>query len=298
MAREDIATFNNRDTGSLGVFPMRIMQERTVLRTRVEDTNREVESTTSIEKRKDRECRRFLLNSQKFRGLATAVLVLAFSSVGRAEVFTVGDGIPDRTNQFEQEVAVVCWSDEKKEPYIERFNPPKLIRDFGDLKEKFLASPVDRERAIEGLNTCGQAQWHAWLVEKIFLAAELRGYRSCSDRLSLLMAKNGTPPINAVNHPFYPVLKGQTEYLVPFGEPAPFPYERSYEKDSNGQYIGVPIATVRHYQEQIRAALASLNLTFELRTLCEASVRVEDAQFNSLWQRKPEKKPAKKPGRK
>jgi hypothetical protein len=236
-----------------------------------EDTRRGTRSTARIEDAKDKECRRVFLCLQNVSRLSCIAGILIAGTV-RAEDFTVGDGIPDRTGSFEREVVMHFWDDNTFSVKEEVFLPPVLGRDFGKVV------PVDSNRLLQNIPTASLTKWHWWMLKDDVLNRAIRQYSKCIARVSLMQELMGEVGLDNPKHKDFFLIKQGEEYLPAFEVVQPFDYERGLD--------WVRIAGKRHYEENLRAVIASINITVGNRTACEATEAAYKAYFLSKFRRK------------
>ena len=207
------------------------------------------------------------------------LFIFLLSSVTQAQEFIVEDGIPNHASGFERPVILHFWDDETFSIKEEAFNPPNILRDFGKV-QKLLESPVEQGRLVDNIPTASLAKWHWWLFKDDILARALRQYSKCIARLSLMQELMGEIGLDDPKHKDFGLIKQGEEYLPIFEVVQGFDYER----DIN---VGVRIAGKRHYQEAIRAAISSINITVSNIEACTATENAYKAYFFSKWSKRP-----------
>jgi hypothetical protein len=190
----------------------------------------------------------------------------------RAEDFTVADGIPDRTGRVEREVVMHFWSDDTFSVKEEVFSPPALGRDFGKVVS------VDPNRLLNNIPSASLMKWHWWMLKDDVLNRAIRQYSKCVARVSLMQELMGEVGLDDPKHKDFGLIKQGEEYLPAFEVVQPFDYERGLD--------WVYIAGKRHYQENLKAVIESINITVGNRTACEATENAYKAYFLSKFRRK------------
>lgn len=261
MARENTTSNYTWDARYYRVSPLSLMRQRIVCRNGTKgQTEQSSRCVTGIQASGDRKLWWRGFSSTTRVGL-TVLAGLLIAEVGRAQEITVGDGVPDRTGTFEEEVILHHWNDETFDVEESSCKPPKISRDFGQVVPLF-ESPVDAARNVEAIPNFCLAKWHWWLLKDDVLARALRQYAKCVGRVSLLQELMGMKGIDDPTHPSFFDVKNVEEYLPAFEVVQPFQYEKHL-------VYGVRVAGTRHYKENIKAVLESIKITTANTALCK-----------------------------
>lgn len=279
MDRKDTTAVSTWHSRCYRVYPMSLVFQRVVCRDGTEGRGEQrSRSVTEIQAGADKKARRDFLSRARSYGCGLLV-ILSIHSIGRAQDITVGDGIPDRTGAFEEEVMLHSWNDETFDAEEVRCAPPKIRRDFGQVGALF-QSPVDAMRQVEAIPNFCLAKWHWWLLKDDVLARALRQYAKCVSRVSLLQELQGFVGIDDPKHPSFFEVKNVEEYLPTFEVVQPFGYEKHLD-------YGVRVAGIRHYKEHIKAVIESIAITTANTALCKETERQLLTLFKGQWQRIP-----------
>jgi hypothetical protein len=165
------------------------------------------------------------------------------------------------------------WNDDTFSVQEEVFSPPALARDFGKVV------PVDDpNRLLNNIPSASLMKWHWWMLKDDVLNRAIRQYSKCVARVSLMQELMGEVGLDDSKHKDFGLIKQGEEYLPAFEVVQPFDYERGLD--------WVYIAGKRHYQENLKAVIESINITVGNRTACEATENAYKAYFLSKFRRK------------
>lgn len=278
MDGENTTSNCKRYAGHSWLFPLRFMWQRIVLCYGIKRGSREDGRATRLEASPNKDSGRLWPCSQGYSRLSClgGILITLTSGAYGAD-FEVSDGIPNRTNDKDKEVMQFFWHDDTQTIEPEVFAPPVILRDFGKV-EKIFESPVEASRLVESIPTASLAKWHWWLLKDDVLSRVIRQYAKCVARLAVYQELFGEMTYEDPRHPYFGLIKETEEYLPAFEVVQPFDYER-------GIGSGVPIAGARHYKENIRAAIDSINGTVDKVALCESTEAAYKAKFNYYYRR-------------
>ena len=273
MVHKDTASIDIRNVRHTRVQPVSLMRQRVILRTGTKNSGGGPGQDTGARDGENKESGGICRNYKVGVGLTIfGGLLIAASSYVRAEDFTVNDGIPERTNQFEKEVVMHFWDDNTFSVKEEVFSPPVLGRDFGKVV------PVDPNRLLQNIPTASLTKWHWWMLKDDVLNRAIRQYSKCVARVSLMQELMGEVGLDNPKHKDFGLIKQGEEYLPAFEVVQPFDYERGLDY--------VYLAGKRHYEENLRAVIASINITVGNRRACEDTENAYKAYFLSKFRRK------------